>query len=109
MGHLEYIAVLVCTLLATMPRACTRQCPSTRNCPTHHDLRTGVRERGAYECWPTPSIAPGQTLEQYLDNDGTFGRPERSVQSARILRGLVYCTGGSRPIVVDYRTVGCTR
>jgi hypothetical protein len=74
--------------------------PLTESCPPGHDLRTGVRRDGRFECWPWPVGDP--------EWDGTWGRsPDRSVQPPGIVDRKIHCTGGSRPIVVDYKTVGC--
>lgn len=35
------------------------------------------------------------------------GRPDRSFVSPGELRGHIYCTHGTRPIVIDDRAVGC--
>lgn len=73
--------------------------PQRAVCPAGHDLRTGIRRSGAFRCWPAV-VGP-------MDDDGTFGRPERGVQPDGVIESRVYCTGGSVPIVVDARTVGC--
>jgi len=83
----------------TSGRACVR--PRTARCPVGFDLRTGVRSDGRFACWPHPVGDP-----RY---DGTWGRPERSVQPPWVIESQLYCTGGTRPIVVDARTVGCQR
>lgn len=76
-------------------------CADRAQCPTGHDLRMGIRSTGDFECWPTPVGNP--------EWDGTFQRPDRSVQPRHVTAGRIYCTNGARPIVIDYRTVGCTR
>jgi hypothetical protein len=73
--------------------------PAAAQCPPGHGLRTGIRRSGLFECWPTPVGS--------MDWDGTYGRPERSVQPDGVLESRIFCTGGSVPIVVDARTVGC--
>ena len=75
--------------------------PRQARCPVGHDLRTGIRTSGEFECWRSP---PGNSLY-----DGAGGFPERSPQSKAILSGRIYCTGGGQPIVVNERTVGCQR
>lgn len=92
-------AVVVVSLVLAMAGPCTR--PTRARCPAMHDLRTGVRVSGRFECWPSPV---GDPLY-----DGAGGFPERSTQNGLILRGQIYCTGGAHPIVVDSRTVGCQR
>lgn len=85
--------------------------PHHARCPDTYDLRTGIQPSGRFDCWPHPS-APADwdpRNGRIEDWDGTHGKPERSVQSEATLGGQIYCTGGSRPIVVDYRTVGCRR
>lgn len=75
--------------------------PQRARCPVGYDLRTGIRRSGSFQCWPQP-VGP-------RDWDGTWQRPERSVQPAGVVESRLYCTGGSRPIVVDAATVGCQR
>lgn len=70
-------------------------------CPPGHDLRTGVRRDGSFECWPHPTGDDGA--------DGTYGHPLCSTQSNAILRSKIYCTNGTMPIVVSDRIVGCQR
>lgn len=67
-------------------------------CPKgwHHE---GVRPSGEYECIPQP-VGP--------DWPG-YSFPDRSVVPPGRLRSRIYCTGGSQPVVVDERTVGCQR
>lgn len=73
--------------------------PSAASCPPGRDLRTGIRRDGRFECWSAPVGDP--------DWDGTWGRPERGVQAEDAIGSRIFCTGGSVPIVVDARRVGC--
>lgn len=75
--------------------------PTKARCPATYDLRTGIRTSGHFECWPHPVGDP--------EWDGTWQRPERSRQPAGVLGSRIFCTNGTRPIVVDERTVGCQR
>lgn len=72
--------------------------PTSASCPLGSDLRTGVRRDGRFECWPTP-VAPrgwnAARLGPVTDWDGTYGRPERSVQPPWRGVGRVYCVGGA--------------
>jgi len=70
-------------------------------CPLGYDLRTGIRRNGSFECWPHPTGNP--------EWDGTWRHPERGEQSLAIQRSWIYCTGGSQPIIVTDRVVGCQR
>lgn len=81
--------------------------PHAARCPAGMDLRTGIRADGSYQCWPHPAPRPGMSYADYLDFDGTFGKPERSVQASWVLAGRIYCTGMGRPTVLDYQRVGC--
>jgi hypothetical protein len=63
--------------------------PRRARCPDGMYVN-GVRPSGAFEC----RIAPKLKHEAPPDSE---------------LGGRIYCTGGTRPIVVDYRTVGCQR
>lgn len=69
--------------------------PSSARCPAGWYLN-GVRQTGVYEC----RRAPG-------------GAPDRTVDRLGWYRSRVWCTGGTRPIVVledrEARTVGCQR
>lgn len=91
------IALLCCSIV-------TR--PSTAACPMGSYVN-GVRPSGVYECRRKPS---GNPLY-----DGAAGYPDRTVDRPGWYRGRIYCTGGSRPIVVlayrdgDARVVGCQR
>jgi hypothetical protein len=84
---------LLCLALAAWFR------PTSARCPGDLDLRTGIRRDGRFACWPHPVGDP--------EWDGTYLRPERSVQPAWVLEGRVYCTGTTRPTVVDWQTVRC--
>lgn len=80
--------------------------PTAARCPPTYDLRTGIRRSGVYECWPHP-VAPREWRGSRIEDwDGTFGRPERSVQPAGILTGRIWC-GKGVPVVLDERRVGC--
>lgn len=81
--------------------------PTLARCPFDMDLRTGVTPDGSFECWPHPSKRAGMSDSEYREYDGTFGKPERSVQASWMLAGRVYCTGSTRPIVIDWHTVEC--
>jgi hypothetical protein len=66
-----------------------------------------LRPSGVYTCMRVPC---GDPLY-----DGAGGFPDRTVDLSGEIRGRIYCTGGSHPIVVlarrdaDARVVGCTR
>lgn len=75
--------------------------PHAARCPGNMDLRTGVRADGSFQCWPHPVGDPNW--------DGTYGRPDRSVQASWVLAGRVYCASTERPSVVDWNLVGCRR
>lgn len=73
--------------------------PSHATCPTGW-YAEGVRPGGQLACRPV------------------VGQPERDIDDARagiqshderVLQSRVYCTGGSHPIVIDARTIGCQR
>lgn len=73
--------------------------PTSAQCPDGMDLRTGIRQDGHFECWPHPVGDP--------EWDGTWQRPERSVQAAWVLEGRIYCSRNTRPVVDDWHRVGC--
>ena len=60
----------------------------------------GVRSDGRTECMPKPIGDETLTPSGIVDH---------SVQPPGYVRVRIYCTGGSRPIVVNDRTVGCQR
>jgi hypothetical protein len=59
----------------------------------------GIRPSGDYRC--KPSLVGGER--------DPAGGIDTAVQPAGEIGGRIYCTGGSVPVVIDYRTVGCTR
>jgi len=75
--------------------------PRAARCPTGYDLRTGIRPSGEFRCHPAPVGDP--------EWDGTWQRPERGTQPDGWIESRIYCTGRSRGIVVNERTVGCSR
>lgn len=75
--------------------------PQRARCPDRHDLRTGIRRSGAFECWPAVRGDP--------EYDGTWGKPERGIQPPGIVAGQIYCRAPAIPIVLDNRTVACRR
>lgn len=90
---LYWLASLGLLLIATLVQ------PTAASCPPGRDLRTGIRRDGRFECWSAPVGDP--------DWDGTWNRPERGVQADDAISSRIFCTGGSVPIVVDARRVGC--
>lgn len=70
--------------------------PSRGRCPPRW-RNDGVRGDGRFEC-----VRP---LEGGYDD--VPGSRDASYQPPGELLGRIYCTGGSVPIVVDERTVGC--
>lgn len=73
--------------------------PERARCPDGRDLRTGIRRDGHFACWSRPIGDP--------EWDGTFGRPDRSVQRDDAVEGRIWCGAGAVPVVVDERTVAC--
>lgn len=72
--------------------------PTSGQCPPGMDLRMGVRRSGEYQCWDIPPQGCGEAVG-----------PTRPCPEPRITNGRIVCTGGSVPIVRDFRTIGCTR
>lgn len=68
-------------------------------CPNGFWLSTGVRVDGRYACTRLP------VGDDYRDARGIVH--DDSVVPPGEVDGMVRCTGGARPIVVDFRTVGC--
>lgn len=72
--------------------------PSRFVCPRDWHVAS-MHESGQFSCVPRPIGDP--------DYDGTWLRPEHGTQPPGELRGLIYCTGGTCPVVVDDRVVSC--
>jgi hypothetical protein len=76
--------------------------PARARCPDGWGLDTGVRRNGSFECWSPPpaecaSSMPGRSSDEC---HARFPDPVH-------IDSQIYCTGGTQPIVVDERTVGC--
>lgn len=66
--------------------------PSRATCPRGMVQSMGVTPSGRYVC-RFPPVG--------LENDAPSPPGE--------VRGMIWCTNGTRPIVVDHKTVGCMR
>jgi hypothetical protein len=92
----------VLSLVTILAAAITR--PTRAQCPQGWYLATGVRTsdtyapRGSFACQRPPG-----------GPDWTGTGPDLGTRPPGELRGRIYCTGGSSPIVVNERTVGCQR
>lgn len=73
--------------------------PQQARCPGDWSVM-GVRESGYTICTPPPPPNCGEPT-------GAYQQP--CPDDPRELGIQIYCTGGSLPIVVDSRTVGCQR
>lgn len=60
----------------------------------------GVRPSGVTRCRPAPPPRCGEPVPPH-------NQPCPKDERAELM--VIYCTGGTRPIVVDDRTVGCQR
>jgi hypothetical protein len=74
--------------------------PTRARCPAGWYVN-GVKPTGRFECLRVPG---GNPLY-----DGAGGWPNRAIDYPGSLRGRIYCTGGTHPVVVNYRVVGCQR
>lgn len=84
------LASVVCLCAAMVAQPQRARCPPRwRN--------DGVRRDGSFEC-----LRP---LVGGVDDQP--GTEDNAVQPPGELLGRIYCTGGSVPVVVDARTVGC--
>ncbi len=89
------VHVLAVLLAAVLAFAASR--PSSATCPRGWSLHEGVRRDGSYACWgPLEPKGCGEPVG-----------PDIPCRRPPITRGRIHCTGGSVPIVVDERTVGC--
>jgi hypothetical protein len=86
--------VLLCVAFATRP--------ARAQCPGSWGLDTGVRRNGSFECWSPPTPACKEAMPGRASDECYTHYPEPVHVDSQI-----YCTGGTRPIVVDERTVGC--
>lgn len=90
------IALLVLALVVAILR------PSSAQCPPGWSLGEGIRRTGEFACYSPPPRDCG-------DVRGPFERPCKPspMWPSKVRRARIHCTGGSIPIVVDERTVGC--
>jgi hypothetical protein len=72
---------------------------SPKRCPRGWYL-DGVRPSGIGACRLAPPPGCGEPVPPHNQPCATQTRP---------MPIAIYCTGGSRPVVVDERTVGCQR
>ena len=93
---LDEVFYALVTVLVIAALSLTR--PTRARCPAGW-LHEGVRPSGAFAC--KPALVGGER--------DPAGGIDTAYQPPGELGGRVYCTGGAVPIVVDYRTVGCTR
>lgn len=89
------IQLLLITFIIGIGERSQYTCPSG----THGN---GIRNDGYFTCLPDP--IPGVDIRTPRG-----GWTDTSVMPDGELSGTLHCTGGSRPIVVDYRSVGCQR
>lgn len=82
-----FIASLAARLLA----------PTAATCGPLHWLN-GVRPSGEYECRHAPV---GD------DSIGPHGEYDTSSQPPGVIHGRIYCTGRTRPVVIDERRAAC--
>jgi hypothetical protein len=73
--------------------------PTSASCPRGWSVE-GVRPSGVSHCTPSPPPNCGEPVPPY-----NMPCPHDD----RELPVRIYCTGGSHAIVVDERTIGCTR
>jgi len=75
--------------------------PDHAACPEGWYLASGIRTSGRFECLPSPP------RDEY-DCTADPVCPQPAGEEIGVAAQIV-CTGGSHPIVVDFRTVGCQR
>jgi hypothetical protein len=86
----------ICCLMWSMATYST-----TGHCPDGWWVN-GVRPTGLYSCRPR-SLLPDRPSRGHEQDE-----PDDPAADHEICN-QIYCTGGSHPIVVDFRTVGCQR
>lgn len=91
---------ILLSLIVFFVTAVTR--PDHARCPDGFHL-DGARSDGVYRCRPRSTLPdrPSRGHEPDDVDDPTLDDRE--------LLGRIYCTGGTSPIVVDEKTVGCQR
>lgn len=94
------LVTIVMLLVGTVTR------PTRARCPQGFHMVDGVRtadgplgHRGSFRC-ARPPIGG--------DDDVLTGK-STAIEPPGELRGRIYCTGGTMPIVVESTTVGCQR
>lgn len=101
------IEIVLCVLASFLIMAsCAIYKPDHAACPHGWVLPLGVR---------TIAI-PGQPVGWFMcqrpplggDDDVITGK-DTAIEQPGELVGRIHCTGGTRPIQVNYRTVGCQR
>ncbi len=96
-------ATLAFVSLVLLRLACAAQ-PERARCPDGWGLDTGIRRDGSFECWSAPAAACRDAMPGRA-SDECYARQPEPVH----IDSQIYCTGGTQPIVVDERTVGCQR
>lgn len=91
-GEVIFALVSVVLLVAAMLIR-----PAAARCPGDWYTADGIKPSGEFGC-----SAPPRGLEG--SDNGNDVQPD-----AYGVKSRIYCTGGAVPIVVDSRTVGCTR
>lgn len=74
--------------------------PTRAQCPTLNEYVEGVRRDGSTWCAKSPSLRERDCTP---DPVCSWSEPVYTVPLQ------IYCTGGTRPIVIDQRTIGCQR
>lgn len=78
--------------------------PPVAQCPPNWWLGEGVRRTGpdvgSFACYAPLAKCCGEPAGIVC---------EKPCPDVEIRRSRIYCTGGAKPIVVDFRTVGCQR
>ena len=84
-------------IIVVVAAALEARCPTRARCPRAY-YANGVKLDGSFECRPVLG-----TPERDLDD----ARARRDLPDGCAIPGKIHCTGGSRPVVVDGRTVSC--
>lgn len=98
---IEYLCTMASLLVICAAMVCH---PQRARCPVSWYVN-GIRPSGRFECLRVPGGDP--------EYDGTWGRPNRSIDYPGSIEGQLHCTNGMHPIVVLHdrtaRAVACAR
>lgn len=94
---LPVLSMIIAALATILPIPNKAQCPKG----WHNNGVRRFEDVGAFECEAPLPACCGEPVK--------YGGCSTACPSVQRFHSRIYCTGGSRPIVVNERTVGCSR